>query len=70
MGNEDRRPAGAGSATPTSFRLNGEHLEKAKRRAKADGITMTAALDLFLEAYGAGILNLPRRELTYDGPKR
>lgn len=51
---------------PRSFRVGDEVFDRAKLRAEHEGITMSIAVKTFLEAYGKGMMNLPKRVLRYD----
>jgi hypothetical protein len=64
-----RRPAGSTHLPPRSIRASDAVWEKAKRRAQTEELSVSGAVQIFLEAYGAGLINLPKRELRYARPE-
>jgi hypothetical protein len=66
---QTRRPAGSRHLPPRSIRASDEVWEKAKRRAMREDLSVSGAVQIFLEAYGNGMINLPKRELRYARPE-
>jgi hypothetical protein len=48
--------------------VSNEVWEKAKRRATYEGVTISHVLALIAEGYAAGLLDLPRVQVTYTQP--
>lgn len=63
-----RRPTGTLADPPRSVRVAEDTWTRAKRRAESsDGVTISYVAQTLLEAYGRGMINLPKVVMTYDG---
>jgi hypothetical protein len=51
-----------------SVRVDEALWARAKRRAKADGVTMSDVMFRFVEGYAKGMLNLPKVQVVYERP--
>lgn len=61
-----RRPNGSPESPVRTVRVDKPTWEKATRRAKLEGMTMSAVLLAFVEGYGQGKINLPLVQLVYE----
>lgn len=61
-----RSPEGRVSDPVRSVRVSEMVWDRAKRRADHEGVTLSYALQLFLDGYGRGQMNLPRVVMQYD----
>lgn len=67
---QPRRPRSTNGAMPArSVRVSDEVWERAKSRAKYEGVTVSTVIFTLLEGYSKGLLNLPKVQVTYSQPK-
>lgn len=59
-----RRAVNGKYATSRSVRINDKVWEKARRRASLQGLKMSAVIQLLVEGYANGLLELPRIQMT------
>lgn len=62
------RPKNPDNPTTRSFRVSERAWDKAKRRAAAEGTTMSAATGDLVEGYSRGIYNLPQKTVVREFP--
>lgn len=62
----DRNPE---QPTTRSFRVSARAWNEARKRAVAEGVTMSAAIADLVEGYGRGVYNLPTRRIVRDYPE-
>ena len=63
------RPKNPDNPTTRSFRVSERAWEQAKRRAAAEGTTMSAATGDLVEGYARGIYNLPEKVIVRKFPE-
>ena len=62
------RPGSGENSDPVrSLRCDSRVWDAAMRRAEGDGVTISEAVRRLLEAYGRGMVNLPRMVMVHDG---
>lgn len=57
-------------APTRSIRIDTEVWDRAKRRARSEGVTISRVLSLLTEGYAKGMINLPRIQIVYDNPEK
>lgn len=65
-----RRPSTQLYAPPRSIRVPDKVWNAAKRRAKSEGTTPSYVVNMFLEGYANGMLNLPRVQVVYPAAEQ
>ena len=60
-----RKPNKQLYSPPRSIRVSDEIWEKAKRRAKYENTTPSYVVNVFLEGYANGLINLPQTQVVY-----
>jgi hypothetical protein len=61
----NRRPNGNPGYPVRSVRISDELWERAQRRAAYEGVTMSKVLYQIVEGYAAGLVNLPKVQVSY-----
>lgn len=61
-----RRPNRQLYAPPRSIRVSDEVWDKTKRRARYEGTTPSYVVNMFLEGYASGLIDLPKVQVTYS----
>jgi hypothetical protein len=64
---KSRRPNGVPENPVRSVRVDNPTWDKAVRRARSEGTTMSAVLLLFTKGYASGLINAPRTQLVFTG---
>lgn len=60
-----RRPNGSAHMPARSVRVADDVWEKAKARARAEGVTVSRVAALLIEGYAAGVLATPKLTVIY-----
>lgn len=63
------RPKNPDNPTTRSFRVSARAWDLAKKRAAAEGTTMSAATGDLVEGYARGIYNLPEKKIVRTFPE-
>lgn len=63
-----KRPRGP--ASPHSIRIPDDRWNKARARAKREGVYISFVVNEFLEGYARGDIDMPRVTTSYALPKR
>lgn len=60
-----RRPNGTGTSPTRSVRCDDEVWEAARRRAVFENVTISHVVQLILDGYGKGYIDLPKTVVQY-----
>lgn len=61
-----RRPNGSRPIPVRSVRVTDDVWEKARYRANMEGVTMSYVVQVIMEGYASGMLDLPRMVMQYQ----
>lgn len=64
-----RRPNGSRTLPVRSLRCSDEVWDAARRRAAYEGVTISHVLNLMVEGYAQGLLDMPRVRVMYQPPR-